>query len=118
MSIAATAENAITRNNCLIETVCIYYGTPGGTVFWVLGDPICGGEVDVGGEFDCEGVLIGLLLGTNWLLLLLWLNYNSTWSIAAGCADIVRIVLYHNINNSRITTDRSSITIHSFETEC
>ena len=34
MSIAATTENAInTRNNFLIETVCIYYGTPGGTVF-------------------------------------------------------------------------------------
>jgi hypothetical protein len=63
MIIVTTAENALTRNNFLIETISIYYRTPDGTVFWVLGDPICEGEVE-GAEFGCEGGLIALLLGT------------------------------------------------------
>jgi hypothetical protein len=47
MIIAVTAENAMnTRNNFLIETVSIYYGTPDGNVFWLVGDPFCGEELD------------------------------------------------------------------------
>jgi len=31
--------------------VFIYYGTPDGSVFWILGDPICGGREVEGADF-------------------------------------------------------------------
>lgn len=45
----------------------------------------------------------------NWLLLLLWLNYSTTWSIATNYANIVGVMLYGDIYIRWIRADVSMI---------
>ena len=61
-----------------------------------------------GAEFGNEGGLTALLLGT---IGCGRLNCSSTWSIAARLTSIVRVMLYHDIYDSRISAN-STMIIH------